>query len=314
MECILSLCTVYCVCYCVLCVLLCTVCICCFMDHPSVFVPYVCCRWVTLRPLYACSSQWFSPPSLPPSSLLLFYLPFSRVHPCACSGIHAHSGEITYRDYANSYYRDFLYYSRTKNPEALIWARPVDLFWSFAPHDTMFSGWVGDQDPTFDGLRNALINMLQSAHRNYLNFGSDTGGYRSGGPAPYGRSTELFTRWFQMSAFCPHFEVGLPLVVFVVGGAAVGNAEHGACVCDFFERRLWWWWWWCVCVFSRVFFVLCSGCRCVCVCILSDIRCALFRVSFCVRSWLGVGECALRVCSEWHSLSDTIRSARQRTC
>ena len=35
--------------------------------------------------------------------------------------------------------------------------------------------WVGDQDPTFKGLSDALTNVFYSAWRNYLNFGSDTG-------------------------------------------------------------------------------------------------------------------------------------------
>lgn len=101
----------------------------------------------------------------------------------------------------------FFYYTRTKNPTSLILARPVDsynewIFLNFAPHDVMFSGWVGDQDPTFDGLKNALINMFHSAWNNYLNFGSDTGGYRGGT-----RTKEVFIRWSQMSTFCPLFEV-----------------------------------------------------------------------------------------------------------
>eukprot|EP01105_Mastigella_eilhardi_P021888 TRINITY_DN533_c0_g1_i1.p1 TRINITY_DN533_c0_g1~~TRINITY_DN533_c0_g1_i1.p1 ORF type:complete len:417 (+),score=66.11 TRINITY_DN533_c0_g1_i1:679-1929(+) len=121
---------------------------------------------------------------------------------------HGHDGHVSERDYANLYYRDFFYYTRTKNPDSLIMARPVDSEWSFAPHDVMFSGWVGDDDPAFNGLRSALWSMLTSAQRNYLNFGSDTGGYRGGD-----RSKELLIRWAQMSAFCPLFENG-------------GNGEH----------------------------------------------------------------------------------------
>jgi hypothetical protein len=61
--------------------------------------------------------------------------------------------------------------------------RPVDsfgnlIYWKFAPRDVVFSGWVGDQDPTFSGLKNALRNMFHSAWNNYVNFGSDIGGYR----------------------------------------------------------------------------------------------------------------------------------------
>jgi len=63
--------------------------------------------------------------------------------------------------------------------KSLIMSRPVDSYgpvhWSFSPHYVMFSGWVGDQDPTFDGLRHALVNIFHSAWRNYTNFGSDIG-------------------------------------------------------------------------------------------------------------------------------------------
>jgi alpha-glucosidase len=72
--------------------------------------------------------------------------------------------------------------------------------------------WVGDQDPTFDGLQDALRNMFHSAWRNYVNFGSDIGGYRTG-PGPLGRTKELFLRWAQLGAFVPLMENG-------------GNKEH----------------------------------------------------------------------------------------
>lgn len=125
----------------------------------------------------------------------------------------------------HDYYGDFFNYSRSKNPEALIMSRPVDTFdniictalhmhmharthahlvdiivllpdYDFSPKYVMFSGWVGDQDPTFEGLqyvpmdvllrrcvlrcvvlsyRDALANMFQSAWANYTNFGSDIG-------------------------------------------------------------------------------------------------------------------------------------------
>ena len=124
-----------------------------------------------------------------------------------------HKGIISEREYADWYYRDFFYYTRQKRgPEALIMARPVDsykmLHWSFAPRDVVFSGWVGDQDPTFDGLQKALSNMFQSSWKGYVGFGSDIGGYRSGE-----RTRALFVRWFQVGAFCALMENG-------------GNNEH----------------------------------------------------------------------------------------
>jgi len=64
---------------------------------------------------------------------------------------YGYKGRITEREYANYYYRDFFYYTQKKRgPSSLIMARPVDnfkdeLFLNYAPHDVMFSGWVGDQ-------------------------------------------------------------------------------------------------------------------------------------------------------------------------
>jgi len=75
-----------------------------------------------------------------------------------------------------------------------------------------FSGWVGDQDPTFEGLTHSIKNIIHSAWDKYLNFGSDIGGYRSG-PGDLGRNKTLFIRWAQFCAFLPMMENG-------------GNKEH----------------------------------------------------------------------------------------
>jgi hypothetical protein len=114
-----------------------------------------------------------------------------------------------------------------------------DIYRSFSPRDVVFSGWVGDQDPTFDGLKNALMNIFHSAWRNYVNFGSDigtdghsfipaiieqlsdelvrcvracvhavcvcvcvTGGFRAHGPPPFGRTKELFLRYITCTRLC----------------------------------------------------------------------------------------------------------------
>ena len=99
-----------------------------------------------------------------------------------------------------------------RGPSALIWSRPVDsypialnvsAFLRFSPPYVLFSGWVGDQDPDFSGLRDALVNIYESAWQNYTNFASDTGGYRSGS-----RTSELFLRWAQVNAFLPLLENG----------------------------------------------------------------------------------------------------------
>jgi len=123
-------------------------------------------------------------------------------------------GIIPFRTYSELYYRDFLYYTRkVRGPQALIMARPYERWglvnYKFAPRDVVFAGWVGDQDPTFEGMKVALIGMFQSAWDDdkYVNFGSDIGGYRAG-PGPLGRTKQLFVRWTQMSAFNSLMENG----------------------------------------------------------------------------------------------------------
>lgn len=123
-----------------------------------------------------------------------------------------YKGHVTYREYADSYYRDFFYHTQKKRGSALIMARPVDnfdnlIYLDYAPHDVMFSGWVGDQDGTWKGIKVALDNMLRSAWNNYLNFGCDIGGYRTDG-SKLGRSKEVFLRWAQLGAFLPLMENG----------------------------------------------------------------------------------------------------------
>ena len=135
---------------------------------------------------------------------------------------------------------DFFNYTRQKNGEhCLTWGRPVDSFpligeelsayLPYSPKFVMFAGWVGDQNPNFEGLRFAMRNIIHSAWHNYTNFGSDIGGKQAGpcsvpsplspplgppcvgyrkGPGLFGRTTELFTRWFQMGAFVPLMENG----------------------------------------------------------------------------------------------------------
>jgi alpha-glucosidase (family GH31 glycosyl hydrolase) len=159
-------------------------------------------------------------------------------------------GVVSEREYAEAYYRDFLFYSRTKNPQAITWARPCDSYGTpdcikFAPKDVMFSGWVGDQvricplffllscfffaqlrlyinkvfdelccqRGSFEGMQGALYNYLRSAWDGYLNYGSDIGGYLNDNGNPLGRTKEVFIRWAQLGAFSPLMENG-------------GNGEH----------------------------------------------------------------------------------------
>lgn len=121
----------------------------------------------------------------------------------------------TYRDYANYYYRDTLFYSREKRgDEALIMSRPMDCALDTitkvcipsSPYDVMYSGWVGDDDGTFNGLTGCLRKVIYSAWNNYTNMGCDIGGYRdvNGGNA----IKEVFIRWAQFGAFIPLMENG----------------------------------------------------------------------------------------------------------
>jgi len=86
-------------------------------------------------------------------------------------------------------------------------ARPVDFYRSFAPRYAVFSGWVGDEDDDYSGLRRALTYMLHSGQRGYVGFGSDIGGYRccANGVA---REKEPFIRWAQLGAFNSLMENG----------------------------------------------------------------------------------------------------------
>jgi hypothetical protein len=146
--------------------------------------------------------------------------------------------EIEYREYANLYYRDALLYPRerraaTGRPDqdaTLIMGRPIDCLikepahdpndangvgrdgfcFEYAPRDTMFSGWVGDEYGTWSGLENCLRKMVASAWRGYANFGCDIGGYRQDPDFQpgTGRTSRLFVRWTELMAFMPLMENG----------------------------------------------------------------------------------------------------------
>lgn len=127
-------------------------------------------------------------------------------------------GNITRLQYSHAYYRLFHDYTRQQlgNDRANM-SRPVDNYGytfitdpnlvAFTPRDIGFACWVGDQDATFDGMKNALNNMYQSDVNNYLVVGSDVGGYREE-PVTHGRDKDLFIRWAQLGAFSPLMENG----------------------------------------------------------------------------------------------------------
>jgi len=124
-------------------------------------------------------------------------------------------------------YDDFYYYTKEKtNGRGVAWARPTDdtLGWglpiTFMDPSVNFMGWVGDQDNDWKGLRGALNQMFTSALFNYVSYGSDIGGFRSGPTKP--DPEDVFIRWAQLGAFCPVMENG-------------GGGEHRPWIYD--ERR-----------------------------------------------------------------------------
>ena len=124
---------------------------------------------------------------------------------------------INHRQYADSYYGDFFAYTREKRGDGLIMSRPIDCYYhgveftgaclSFSPKDVMYSGWVGDDDCTWVGLKNAITKLIYSAWAGYANFGGDIGGYR-GSIADGTPEKELFIRWTQLMSFMPLMENG----------------------------------------------------------------------------------------------------------
>lgn len=126
---------------------------------------------------------------------------------------------LIYHDYGHKYYGDFYNYTKSKNPDGLIMARPTDTLktyfsWNYSPKYVMFSGWVGDQDSSSDGLKKAMLNVVKSAWSGYLNFGFDIGGYRG-----QNISKNIFLRWVQVGALVPFMENG-------------GNGKHQPWVFD----------------------------------------------------------------------------------
>ncbi len=122
-------------------------------------------------------------------------------------------------EYSHAYYQDFHDYTRERlGDDRILTARPVDTYGAapgddlielaaFAPVEITWSGWVGDQDSDFGGLKMALRNLYYSSEYGYLAFGSDIGGYRRD-DSELGRDKETFLRWAQMGAFCPVMENG----------------------------------------------------------------------------------------------------------
>jgi alpha-D-xyloside xylohydrolase len=63
--------------------------------------------------------------------------------------------------------------------------------------------WAGDQDGSFDGLREAIRAGQSASMSGFFTWGSDVGGYRS-----EKLTEEVFARWAQFGAVSPIMEVG----------------------------------------------------------------------------------------------------------
>ena len=121
-------------------------------------------------------------------------------------------GPLSWSRYKKLMYDDFYYYTKEKtNGRGVAWARPTDdtLGWglpiTFMDSRINFMGWVGDQDNDWKGLRGALNQMFTSSLFNYVCYGSDIGGFRSG---PADDPKDVFIRWAQLGALCPVMENG----------------------------------------------------------------------------------------------------------
>ncbi len=146
-----------------------------------------------------------------------------------CDGVDPHVIEAPYspglgrdvdrNEYGFAYYRDSFDYLRQRlGEDRIITARPVDNLgtdtnadiWVYAPTDVNWAGWVGDQDGTFGGIRDALSNMYWSSERGYVAHGSDIGGFRTDMQTypGLGRPKDVFIRWAQLGAFSPVMENG----------------------------------------------------------------------------------------------------------
>jgi hypothetical protein len=86
-------------------------------------------------------------------------------------------GDVTRLEYSHAYYRDFHDYTRAQlGDDRILTARPCDNYGfglggdvvAFSPVDITWSGWVGDQDATFEGLVAALDNFYVSAEYGYV--------------------------------------------------------------------------------------------------------------------------------------------------
>jgi len=145
----------------------------------------------------------------------------------------AHTGRLVgWNSYKTLAYRHWIDYS-WENFGAMAKVRPVDdyffrlgLPFTFSPRENNFLNWVGDQDNDWGGMRAALNNIFGSSLFNYVNVGSDVGGFRSG---PYDNPWDVFIRWAQFGAFSTLMEMESTLREVprdFIGGGGGGEEDH----------------------------------------------------------------------------------------
>jgi len=115
------------------------------------------------------------------------------------------SGLIGWKSYQKLQYDHFYHYTKTYGADKAILTRATDdligygLPLRFMSREINFSGWTGDRDSDWGGIRQAMNTMFTSAMFNYASYGSEIGGFRG----PSEPVKDIFIRWAQLGAFSP---------------------------------------------------------------------------------------------------------------
>ncbi|MCL2298548.1 MAG: hypothetical protein FWC27_00170, partial [Firmicutes bacterium] len=115
------------------------------------------------------------------------------------------SGLVGWKQYQKLQYEHFYNYTKSHKQSNAILTRATDdlIGWGiplrFMSRDINFSGWTGDRDSDWGGIRQAMNTMFTSAMFNYASYGSEIGGFRG----PDEPVKDIFIRWAQLGAFSP---------------------------------------------------------------------------------------------------------------
>lgn len=126
-------------------------------------------------------------------------------------------GEMTQVDFRPYYYDAMYDYTRSKNDESIIIARPYSHQGGFAASiNKVQMGWCGDFSGNWRGIRQQMDNIYQSAQKGYGAIAMEVGGFYMG------RSNkEQFIRYYQIGCMT---------------GCMINGGENGA-----FSNHLPWW-------------------------------------------------------------------------